>query len=232
MGVVQPSPHSVFSFQSWDAIMQDDRTLSLQHIQGSNDALLAAAKEIERTALVESDNVGPLRLRFLEPYPQDGTSHPHDYILTPARDFQTVDLDAHEYITVSYVWAHSQSNDGTRIPHYRIWDGADLQKPPRPLRCPPIVFHRIVKCAKIDQLTRIWIDQECIDQNDPDYVERHLQDMHRIFRFSRMTFAVFSKVSKYWKVLQSSLYHAEECSEIADRLLGWMVEDPWFTRSW
>jgi hypothetical protein len=210
--------------------MQDDRALTFQDIHGNKEALLAAVKEIERVALVESYEIGPLRLRFLEPYPQGGSSH--DYVLTPARDYRVVDFASHEYVTVSYVWRHSQAIEGAKIPEYRIWDGVDLQKPPVDLKCPPIVFHRVVQFTKAEKLERIWIDHECIDQKDPDDVEKHLQDMHRIYRFSRLTVAVFSKVSHSWKSLQSCFRSIEHSSVTADEALLQMVGDSWFTRSW
>lgn len=210
--------------------MQDDRTLTFQEIHGNKEALLAAVKEIEHVALVESYEIGPLRLRFLEPYPQGASSH--DYVLTPARDYRVVEFASHKYLTVSYVWRHSQPIGEANIPEYRIWDGADLQKPPAPLKCPSIVFHRVVQFTKAKKLERIWIDHECIDQKDPDDVEKHLQEMHRIYRFSRLTVAVFSKVSHSWKILQSFLRSTEVSSDTANEALWQMVGDPWFTRSW
>ena len=216
--------------------MQDDRALTFQPIHGHKDALRVAVKDIERIALVESYEIGPLRLRFLEPYPQGGSKS--DYILTPAREIRLADLNDYDYIAVSYVWTHSQPLDGITFPVYRIWDGVNLEKPPRLLRCPPIVFHRVVQYAETAKLERIWIDQECIDQDDPNDVEKHLQDMHRIYRFSRMTVAVLSKVSRRWEGLISYLRSELDQSYLIERvqivgtLLSEMIDNPWFTRSW
>jgi len=216
--------------------MQDDRALTFGQIHGNKEALLSAVKDIERIALIESYEIGPLRLRFLEPYPQGGSEF--DYILTPARELRSTDLKSYNYVTVSYVWTHSQPLDGIELPRYRVWDGADLKKPPRLLRCPEIVFHRVVQFTKAGKLERIWIDQECIDQDDPNDVEKHLQDMHRIYRFSRMTVAVLSKVSRGWEGLISCLRVEIDQSHLIDRvqivrtLLSEMIDNPWFTRSW
>jgi len=210
--------------------MQDDRALTFGQIHGHKEALLSAVEDIERIALVESYEVGPLCLRFLEPYPQGGSEF--DYILTPAREIQLTDLWSYKYTAVSYVWAHSQPIDETEAPTYRIWDGAALCKPPRQLRCPTIVFHRVVEFSQTRQLARIWIDQECIDQDDPIDVEKHLQVMHRIYGFSCVTAVVLSTIMPEAKGLQSYFRSVEDSSKTADAMLRSLTGDPWFTRSW
>jgi hypothetical protein len=55
---------------------------------------------IERTAVVESYGLSPLRLRFLEPDPQGGSND--DFVLTAAGDHAR----SKDYVAVSYVWAH------------------------------------------------------------------------------------------------------------------------------
>ncbi|KAB2100147.1 hypothetical protein AG0111_0g11450 [Alternaria gaisen] len=174
--------------------MQDDRTLTFREIHGSSEALLAAVEEVERTALIESNDTSPFCFRLLEFYPRGGSEY--DFILTPTHDYERSALS--NYLTVSYVWAHEQPLDGTQIPAYRIWDGTDLHKPPRPLRSPSIVFHRVVQFARSQNIRRIWLDQECINQEDPTDIERHLQDMNRIYQFSRLTVAVLSKAVENW----------------------------------
>jgi hypothetical protein len=134
---------------------------------------------------------------------------------------------------VSYVWTHAQSTDGIEIPEYRIWDGADLNKPPSALRCPPIVFHRAVQFAQHKSIRRIWIDQECIDQEDTHDIESHLQDMHRIYRLSRSTVAVLSTVMSDLMLNRYS-YDGNYAMRLgsADLETKHMTKDPWFTRSW
>jgi hypothetical protein len=38
----------------------------------------------------------------------------------------------------------------------------------------------------------VWIDQLCVDQNDPSDVEKHLQCMQRVYAKSSYTLAPFS----------------------------------------
>jgi len=210
--------------------MQDDRALTFRQIHGNKESLLSAVEDVERIALVESYELGPLCLRFLEPHPQSQSEF--DYVLTPAREIRIADSNSYDYITVSYVWNHPQPIERIKIPIYRVWDGTDLEQPPRLLKCPGIVFHRAVQFTKEEKLERIWIDQECIDQNDSNDVEKHLQDMHRIYRFSRITVAVLSTVSNRWMHLPSRFDSVETLSQTAGEMLQAMVDDTWFTRSW
>jgi hypothetical protein len=136
------------------------------------------------------------------------------------------------YLTMSYVWAHEQPLDGIQIPAYRIWDGTDLQKPPRPLRSPSVVFHRVVQFARSQNIRRIWLDQECINQEDPTDIETHLQDMNRIYQFSRLTVAVLSRAVENWATAVRCLNLGWTSDEQDFELLQYMTQDPWFTRSW
>ena len=208
--------------------MQDDRTWTFREIHGSSEALLAAVEEVERIALIESNDTSPFCFRLLEFYPRGGSEY--DFILTPTHDYERSALS--NYLTMSYVWAHEQPLDGIQIPAYRIWDGTDLHKPPRPLRSPSIVFHRVVQFARSQNIRRIWLDQECINQEDPTDIERHLQDMNRIYQFSRLTVAVLSKAVENWAMAVRCLNLGWTSDEQDFELLQYMTQDPWFTRSW
>jgi hypothetical protein len=69
-------------------------------------------------------------------------------------------------------------------------------------------------------------------------VEENLQDMHRIYRFSRITVAVLSKISDSWMYLPSRLSSLKDLSQTVAEvqttkgMVRSMVDDPWFTRSW
>jgi hypothetical protein len=96
--------------------MQDHRTLTFREVHGSSEALLAAVEEVERIALIESNDTSPLCFHLLEFYPRGGSEY--DFILTPTHDYERSALS--NYLTVSYVWAHEQPLDGIQIPAFRI----------------------------------------------------------------------------------------------------------------
>lgn len=69
---------------------------------------------------------------------------------------------------------------------------AEPDSSPRSLRYAPVVFHRAMRYARAKGYDHVWIDQECIYQNDSADVERHLQILHRIYRASKVMIAVLS----------------------------------------
>lgn len=172
--------------------------------------MYAHIQEIEQTALVEVADDEPLKIRLLTPRHVDGEyldSGP-DFELLPAHEIEL----GEDYVTVSYTWAHSESTNGVEIPDYRIWDTSTGNATGRPLRCPPIVFHRAMRYAQARNCPFLWIDQECIDQDDEADIERHLQIMHYIYSRSRWTVAVLSTILR-----DTSMIDATE------EFLGWVV---------
>jgi hypothetical protein len=92
----------------------------------------------------------------------------------------------------------------------------------------------------------VWIDQECIDQNDSVDVENHLQRMHEIYQRSRYTVVVLSTMFKHPRFIDGLFpfrkqarsifeYLTEEPPEYwEDALLAirYLTSDSWFTRTW
>jgi hypothetical protein len=170
--------------------MHDDRTLTFREIHGSSEALLAAVENVERIALIESNDTSPFCFRPLEFYPRGGSEY--DFILTPIHDYERSALS--NYLTVSYVWAHEQPLDGIQVLNHRVWDGIGLYRPSEPLKSPSVVFHRVVQFTRSQIIQRIWINQECIDQGNPFTMEKHLQDLQNIYQSSGLTVAMILKV--------------------------------------
>jgi hypothetical protein len=166
--------------------MQRDTTRTFREIHGSEDALLRAIEDIEHVALVERPLQTPPRLRFITPSPDNESAH--HYVITEAHTHRSGDT----YVAVSYTWAHEQSVEGLAIPDYQIRDLSKQGSEWRPPRCPPVVFHRAMAYARICGYSYVWIDEECIHQDDPADVERHLQVMHRIYFNSKITVAILS----------------------------------------
>jgi len=64
----------------------------------------------------------------------------------------------------------------------------------RPPRCPPSVLHRALQYDIHETKTgRLWIDQECIDQDDAIDRDEHIAHMHKIYERSKCTAIVLSK---------------------------------------
>lgn len=219
-------------------MMQKDTGLDFWEIHGSEDAFLAAVEEIERVALTERPFHVPIRLRFITPCPDSKTDH--DYVITDASTHRTGSV----YVAVSYTWLHEQSLDGLTIPDYRIKDLSDNANVPRPPRCPPIVFHRAMQYARTRGYTNVWIEQECIHQDDPTDVERYLQVMHRIYSNSKVTIAVLATssgridlhtIGHFKSLLESTSCEPTDQSIQHVAFRKWFCDvsdDRWFSRTW
>jgi hypothetical protein len=218
--------------------MQDDTGRAFTEIYDNAESLLSAVEEIERVALVQRSDDAPLRVRLLTPHGSNSNST-YDYAITPLHAFRGDEA----YVTVSYAWAHSQSTSDLQIPSYRIWDLSEPSEPPRSPRCPSIIFHRAAQYARAKDFEYIWIDQECIYQNDEADRERHLQVMHRIYSASAVTIAALSVHLPNSRVLEKFVSWAlndkgpRESLPIlpAGVLADWlstMTSGKWFTRTW
>ncbi|CAN9414300.1 unnamed protein product [Alternaria alternata] len=218
--------------------MQKDTGLNLREIHGSENSFLAAVEEIERVALIERPFHVPIRLRFITPCPDSKTGY--DYVITDASTHRTGSI----YVAVSYTWLHEQSLDGLAIPDYRIRDLSTNETVPRRPRCPPIVFHRAIQYARTRGYTNVWIDQECIHQDDPTDVERYLQVMHRIYSNSKVTIAVLATssgridlhtIGHFKSLLESTSCEPTDQSIQHIAFRKWFCDvsdDRWFSRTW
>jgi hypothetical protein len=223
--------------------MQRDDHLPLGKIYGNKRTLLKSIDKIARLALVKATDDEPLQLRFLTPIQPIGHSTPNGYVdleLTSAKE-HTKGL---VYTTVSYCWSHAQTeSEEMQVPEYRIWDASGPCKAPRQIRCPKIVLHRALRFARGQGCQYLWIDQECIDQDDLADIERHLQIMHRIYRESRWTVVTLSRtitandiwtapVSWRETLIDRDSHTYNSAGEEFAQSLDYISTDRWFTRTW
>ena len=147
-----------------------------------------------------------------------------------------VDME-YKYIAVSYTWQQSEEleemlTNAHKVPKYALWTAKDVS---RPLRCPPLVLHRALLFARArSDKPLIWIDQECIDQEDPYDVDAHLQIMHEIYRRSTFTVAVLSTTMMELDLLsyaQHGMMITRDRRQF-ERLLRLLSSDTWFSRTW
>lgn len=217
--------------------MQNDTGLPFTEIYGSAEPFLTAIEEIEQVALTQRSDDAPLQIRLLTPYGNNKSTS--DFAITPIASFRGDE----EYVAVSYAWAHEESTAAVQVPDYRIWDLARPNEPPRTPKCPPTVFHRAIRYAQAKGILYVWIDQECIYQNDDADREQHLQAMHRIYRAGAVTIAILSVPMRDIPTLEEFLDWVRRGKEptgeqqtlatgrLADWLLS-MTRDKWFTRAW
>ena len=240
--------------------MERDSHRRFRDIHGSRENLISSVNDILEKALVKvvEDNA-PMSLRYITPH-QLSTGwltdeHCSEYALTLPGELPP----GEEYISVSYTWAHSQEIDpSTPIPDYRIKDQATPDAPFRSINCPTMVFHRAWYFARARGIPYVWIDQECIYQDNTEDKERHLQIMDKIYEKSKRTVAILSKevpdtmLSALSQLLfndSHKLYGAPHYNNwlldvdffpifnhlTKDRmrpLVSYILSDRWFTRAW
>jgi len=96
----------------------------------------------------------------------------------------------------------------------------------RPPRCPPSVLHRALQYDIQGTKTgRLWIDQECIDQDDVIDRDEHIAHMHRIYERSKCTGIVLSQsISSSQATLLQRCIEAHE-KDILDEALNNKMEE-------
>ncbi|KAJ8114947.1 hypothetical protein OPT61_g3294 [Boeremia exigua] len=209
-------------------------------VHGSKDKLLREMSNITASAIVDGPNPFWMLLRFIDPNPRQieqisGKVRETYEILPPTKMSGLHQLlmplcEDHDYLAVSYCWnpkdAYSSPLD---VPEYQVQEPGF---PARNIRCPAAVFHRAVRYAREIGCRHVWIDQECINQNDNTDVQYHLNIMHQLYTSSMATLAVLSKPLS----VSESLHLLTEANDQNTRAFHdtaiKISQDDLFTRTW
>ncbi|KAK4224083.1 heterokaryon incompatibility protein-domain-containing protein [Podospora fimiseda] len=144
------------------------------------------------------------------------------YVPGPGRLF------AEPYVAISYRWGLRPNQQ----------DPLTIKVPPRKdhpvfrkARASRDVLLRSLEYAEANGSKRIWIDQECIHQDDEDDKKDAMQNMHLVYRQATTTLVLLGRhveTAKDIAALHSLLRNVEEARDLKSRLMA----DPWFTRAW
>jgi hypothetical protein len=162
-----------------------------------------------------------------------------------------------DYVAVSYCWeSYTAVHASHALNHeFLISTLEGERKGERRPRCPDTVLYRAIMFAQGRNIPFIWIDQECINQDDPSDKERYLQVMHEIYSRSSFTIGILSfpviTVHQIMYLLylenpltltgDDSTFGSEhrlprdwDSSTILEmrRLLQAISRDRWFSRTW
>lgn len=156
------------------------------------------------------------------------------------------------YLAVSYCWDSFENSDETQscIPY-----SIQTDRGVRPSRAPRRVLERSVSYAVARGIRLVWIDQECIDQDDLLDLEQGVQCMDQVYRSamssigllstkldSESTLRTFMRILSHVRDRSSRLDHSwqtswhdpldpQSLSEV-NRLLSKISADRWFRRNW
>jgi ankyrin repeat protein len=167
-------------------------------------------------------------LRFVVPVANvDGCDFDFELIESSAGDDDAKD---EPYIAVSYCWATNSSKDVT-LPRIRVPSKNQLgAKETREVRAPPNILRRSLEFAAARGIKKVWIDQECIHQDDEEDKKVAIQCMHLVYRQAAITLIILGdhvRTAEDVPAISNIMQHAVH-EEMRDRILG----DRWFSRAW
>ena len=160
------------------------------------------------------------------------------------RDFQTNDCtlrltgrhDLEEcvhYVAVSYCWKSSEEAMYGG-PAFEVVSKGEY----RPPKCPSNLLQRVIHFATFYKYEFIWIDQECIDQEDSLDKQTGIQAMDAVYHQAEKSVAVLEacirtqrQVHALQMLMESDNLDYEYLSDLAEAL-EIIMADPWFERAW
>jgi len=130
-------------------------------------------------------------LRFLEvSTSQEGCSRDAEIICTlTERGEHRNELN---YVAVSYCWDSFAQGTSDAASSTRVLVQECNQGVPRLPKCPSVVLLRAISFARSNDVSMIWIDQECDNQADPIDVQNHLQCNHISFQQAEHTIGLLN----------------------------------------
>lgn len=154
-------------------------------------------------------------------------------------------LNETNYVAISYRWASDAHGTSPSQPdHEEIFVTNSVQGT-RPSRAPARILRRAINYAIAHEVPYIWIDQECINQEDPADQEPGIQAMDIVYRRAGHTIALLETWISSQRALDS-LSHAcwqdegshfnsdydDQQAAVLMQIFSNIAKDPWFTRAW
>ncbi|KAI1504459.1 heterokaryon incompatibility protein-domain-containing protein [Biscogniauxia marginata] len=143
-----------------------------------------------------------------------------------------------DYVAVSYTWDPSEEEDEDvqGFGSYRI-ESRRAGESSSPSQVRDVVWDRVLQYADYVDCENIWIDSECVDQNDQAVKEEAIQNMHIVYSLSRRPIALLTRAIKTVDeldlligLLLDDIRPKDEAAVL--RLLDDITSDRWWTRAW
>ena len=137
------------------------------------------------------------------------------------------------YLAVSYCW-----EKGTKTPaEYSVCTSDN--KGTRANEAPTTILTRAIRFAAEHDIRLIWIDQECLEQNDREEKELGIQSMDMVYQEATHTLILLNvriatqgQMDSLCKALEGAEYTSQEEFEDAVDVMEAIAADRWFTRAW
>lgn len=144
--------------------------------------------------------------------------------------------DPSSYVAVSYCWNREQvewyPDQGPLV----ISERNSLRR----TKTPNDVLKRAIAYAAHENVNSIWIDQECINQDDPVDKERGIQAMDIVYQEASHPIAILetyfdtqAEVDSFCSIVHDDAYpfHPSQLQAL-ESILDSLAADSWFTRAW
>ncbi|BDD58962.1 hypothetical protein MAP00_004197 [Monascus purpureus] len=234
--------------------MELDIDRKLGAVFGSFDGFIEPMLEIQENIMLRADfSQWADSLRFIE-VPRINTPELDDFCRTKLLNLTNKGEFPGEknYLAVSYCWDSFEVSDGTRAcSPYKIRTDRGI----RPIRAPSSVLERSVSCAITRGVRFVWIDQECIDQDDSNDLEQGIQYMDQVYQtathsvgllstkfyaestlrtFTRILSHIRNKSNRSDNSWQTSWHDPVDPQSLLDvnHFLFQISSDRWFRRNW
>ncbi|KAI1341482.1 hypothetical protein F5Y15DRAFT_406490 [Xylariaceae sp. FL0016] len=147
-------------------------------------------------------------------------------------------LGGRDYIAVSYTWDLSEEEKGEHAStcgNYHIESRRGEWSLPSEVR--DLVWERVLRFSEHVKCKNIWIDRECVEQDDEAEQETAIQNMHLVYSLSKRPVAVLSRTIKTAEELDLliSLMLGDvrlEEEEAVLELIDSITASLWWTRAW
>ncbi|KAI1757216.1 heterokaryon incompatibility protein-domain-containing protein [Xylaria castorea] len=145
-----------------------------------------------------------------------------------------------EYVAVSYTWDLSEDEEEQEscqsFGGYLI-ESRKTGEPAQPSNVRDVVFKRALYYAEHMKCETIWIDRECVDQDEANEKETAIQNMHLVYSLSRWPIALLTRTIQTADeldlivgLLLEDLREEEESAAL--ELLDDITSDLWWKRAW
>lgn len=198
----------------------DDQTLDLDH---SDDADL-----IGTSSLTESDLEPSCSCGSVAPFEKN---HQYKCLELTAKDSLT---DCEHYVAVSYCWENAIDKPGSSEKTHVIQTATGN----RSNKAPSSIIDQAIAYAAVQGLGLIWIDQECIEQDDRDDKETGIQSMDLVYERSISSVGLLQRHVDSQDHLDAleTLAQGAPCEprifKFVFELLEIVEGDRWFSRTW
>lgn len=145
------------------------------------------------------------------------------------------------YVAVSYCWASTANSDYSAFPEEGPFTIKDLDGRRRSSLCPESLLERVIQFAAWKEMSYIWIDQECIIQDNVEDQTVGINAMDLVYENAAYSLAVLEALipeQRHIDALELLLDGNTAELEVADNLMDLcealqiIMADPWFERAW